>query len=80
MLPYFQEVDRFQDLKEELKLRGYSGIWKVCTEPKMCSCCWIKCFDIRSHFTMLSQVSAPNYVCSRKLSRIFRQLNALIIY
>ncbi|PON90749.1 Endonuclease/exonuclease/phosphatase [Trema orientale] len=24
----FQEVDRFQDLEEELKLRGYSGIWK----------------------------------------------------
>lgn len=26
-----QEVDRFQELEEELKLRGYSGIWKVCT-------------------------------------------------
>ncbi|KZV54812.1 chaperonin family protein [Dorcoceras hygrometricum] len=24
----FQEVDRFQDLEAELKLRGYSGIWK----------------------------------------------------
>ena len=26
---YFQEVDRFDDLAEELKLKGYSGIWKV---------------------------------------------------
>lgn len=26
---FFQEVDRFQDLEEELKLRGYNGIWKV---------------------------------------------------
>lgn len=24
-----QEVDRFQDLEEDLKIRGYSGIWKV---------------------------------------------------
>jgi hypothetical protein len=26
---HFQEVDRFQELEKELKLRGYSGIWKV---------------------------------------------------
>jgi hypothetical protein len=26
---HFQEVDRFQELEDELKLRGYSGIWKV---------------------------------------------------
>lgn len=25
----FQEVDRFQDLEQELRVRGYSGIWKV---------------------------------------------------
>ncbi|KAF8393277.1 hypothetical protein HHK36_021518 [Tetracentron sinense] len=25
----FQEVDRFHDLEEELKLQGYSGIWKL---------------------------------------------------
>lgn len=24
-----QEVDRFQDLEEELALRGYNGVWKV---------------------------------------------------
>lgn len=26
----FQEVDKFHDLEEELKPRGYCGIWKVC--------------------------------------------------
>lgn len=25
----FQEVDKFQDLEQELKLKGYHGIWKV---------------------------------------------------
>lgn len=24
-----QEVDRFEDFEEDLKMRGYSGIWKV---------------------------------------------------
>ncbi|KAJ0030628.1 hypothetical protein Pint_12708 [Pistacia integerrima] len=28
----FQEVDKFQDLESELRLRGYSGIWKVSFE------------------------------------------------
>ncbi|KAK3033872.1 hypothetical protein RJ639_032777 [Escallonia herrerae] len=27
-----REVDRFQDLKEELKIRGYTGIWKLIEE------------------------------------------------
>lgn len=26
---FTQEVDRFQDLEEALKVRGFSGIWKV---------------------------------------------------
>ncbi len=25
----FQEVDRFREFEEQLKLKGYSGIWKV---------------------------------------------------
>ncbi|XP_038711580.1 carbon catabolite repressor protein 4 homolog 6 isoform X2 [Tripterygium wilfordii] len=34
----FQEVDRFQDLDEELKLRGYSGIWKMRTGDPIDGC------------------------------------------
>ncbi|CAI9094476.1 OLC1v1030223C1 [Oldenlandia corymbosa var. corymbosa] len=33
-----QEVDRFQDLKEELGLRGYSGIWKMRTGDPIDGC------------------------------------------
>ncbi|GMN45197.1 hypothetical protein TIFTF001_014391 [Ficus carica] len=34
----FQEVDRFQDLEEELKLRGYNGIWKRRTGKAIDGC------------------------------------------
>ncbi|XP_024025494.1 carbon catabolite repressor protein 4 homolog 6 isoform X2 [Morus notabilis] len=34
----FQEVDRFQDLEEELKLRGYNGIWKRRTGKPLDGC------------------------------------------
>ncbi|XP_012076635.1 carbon catabolite repressor protein 4 homolog 6 isoform X2 [Jatropha curcas] len=34
----FQEVDRFQDLEEELKLRGYCGIWKMRTGNAVDGC------------------------------------------
>ncbi|KAG2700050.1 hypothetical protein I3760_07G215500 [Carya illinoinensis] len=34
----FQEVDRFQELEEELKLRGYSGIWKMRTGTPVDGC------------------------------------------
>ncbi|XP_077211565.1 DNAse I-like superfamily protein [Tasmannia lanceolata] len=34
----FQEVDRFQDLEEELKLQGYSGIWKMRTGKPIDGC------------------------------------------
>ncbi|XP_058221904.1 carbon catabolite repressor protein 4 homolog 6 isoform X3 [Rhododendron vialii] len=34
----FQEIDKFQDLEEELKLRGYSGIWKVRTGAPVDGC------------------------------------------
>ncbi|KAK2987367.1 hypothetical protein RJ640_007054, partial [Escallonia rubra] len=34
----FQEVDRFQDLKEELKVRGYTGIWKMRTGNPVDGC------------------------------------------
>lgn len=34
----FQEVDRFQDLEEDLKLRGYSGIWKMRTGDPIDGC------------------------------------------
>ncbi|KAF3447182.1 hypothetical protein FNV43_RR12362 [Rhamnella rubrinervis] len=34
----FQEVDRFQDLEEEFKLRGYSGIWKMRTGNAVDGC------------------------------------------
>ncbi|GLT60920.1 hypothetical protein SLA2020_336600 [Shorea laevis] len=34
----FQEVDRFQELEEELKLRGYSGIWKMRTGMPVDGC------------------------------------------
>nr|VDD20056.1 unnamed protein product [Brassica rapa] len=33
-----QEVDKFQDLEEELKLRGYSGIWKMRTGNAVDGC------------------------------------------
>lgn len=33
----FQEVDKFHDLEEELRLRGYSGIWKVVTNTSALS-------------------------------------------
>ncbi|KFK25402.1 hypothetical protein AALP_AA8G109900 [Arabis alpina] len=33
-----QEVDRFQDLEEELKPRGYSGIWKMRTGNAVDGC------------------------------------------
>lgn len=26
---HFQEVDKFDELAEDLKLKGYRGIWKV---------------------------------------------------
>lgn len=29
LLCIYQEVDKFQDLEEDLRHRGYSGIWKV---------------------------------------------------
>lgn len=40
-----QEVDRFQDLKEELELRGYSGIWKMRTGDPVdgCAIFWRNC-------------------------------------
>ncbi|XP_073021423.1 carbon catabolite repressor protein 4 homolog 6 [Primulina eburnea] len=34
----FQEVDRFQDIEAELKLRGYSGIWKMRTGNAVDGC------------------------------------------
>ncbi|XP_071916936.1 carbon catabolite repressor protein 4 homolog 6-like isoform X2 [Coffea arabica] len=34
----FQEVDRFQDLKEELELRGYNGVWKMRTGDRVDGC------------------------------------------
>lgn len=34
----FQEVDRFGDLEEELKLRGYTGIWKMRTGDPVDGC------------------------------------------
>lgn len=34
-----QEVDKFQDIEEELKLKGYNGIWKVCLEMHMLLFC-----------------------------------------
>ncbi|XP_065849532.1 carbon catabolite repressor protein 4 homolog 6 isoform X2 [Euphorbia lathyris] len=34
----FQEVDRFQDLAEELKVRGYNGIWKMRTGNAVDGC------------------------------------------
>ncbi|WCJ30223.1 CCR4-Not complex 3'-5'-exoribonuclease subunit Ccr4 [Euphorbia peplus] len=34
----FQEVDRFQDLAEELKPRGYNGIWKMRTGNAVDGC------------------------------------------
>ncbi|KAE8056418.1 hypothetical protein FH972_013193 [Carpinus fangiana] len=34
----FQEVDRFQELEDELKLRGYSGIWKMRTGMPIDGC------------------------------------------
>ncbi|GMP94675.1 hypothetical protein CsSME_00044043 [Camellia sinensis var. sinensis] len=34
----FQEVDRFQELEEELKCRGYSGIWKMRTGDPVDGC------------------------------------------
>lgn len=34
----FQEVDRFEDLKEDLELRGYNGIWKRRTGVPMDGC------------------------------------------
>ncbi|GAV70542.1 Exo_endo_phos domain-containing protein [Cephalotus follicularis] len=34
----FQEVDRFQDIDEELKLQGYSGIWKMRTGTPVDGC------------------------------------------
>ncbi|XP_052210076.1 carbon catabolite repressor protein 4 homolog 6 isoform X2 [Diospyros lotus] len=34
----FQEVDRFQDLEEELKFRGYTGIWKMRTGDPVDGC------------------------------------------
>lgn len=34
----FQEVDRFQDFEEELKIRGYTGIWKMRTGEPVDGC------------------------------------------
>ncbi|CAL0323131.1 unnamed protein product [Lupinus luteus] len=34
----FQEVDRFHDLAEELKLKGYTGIWKMRTGNPVDGC------------------------------------------
>lgn len=34
----FQEVDRFQDLEEELKVRGFCGIWKMRTGNPLDGC------------------------------------------
>lgn len=33
-----QEVDKFQDLEEDLKIRGYSGIWKMRTGEPVDGC------------------------------------------
>ncbi|ESQ41090.1 hypothetical protein EUTSA_v10012752mg [Eutrema salsugineum] len=33
-----QEVDKFQDLEEEMKIRGYSGIWKMRTGNAVDGC------------------------------------------
>ncbi|XP_058074600.1 carbon catabolite repressor protein 4 homolog 6 isoform X4 [Magnolia sinica] len=33
-----QEVDRFQDLQEELKIQGYCGVWKMRTGPPIDGC------------------------------------------
>nr|GEV43328.1 carbon catabolite repressor protein 4 homolog 6 [Tanacetum cinerariifolium] len=34
----FQEVDRFQDFEEELKIQGYTGIWKMRTGEPLDGC------------------------------------------
>ncbi|KAH0989638.1 hypothetical protein GBA52_001121 [Prunus armeniaca] len=34
----FQEVDKFQDIEEELKLKGYNGIWKMRTGNPVDGC------------------------------------------
>ncbi|KAL4560201.1 hypothetical protein LXL04_032350 [Taraxacum kok-saghyz] len=34
----FQEVDRFQEFEEDLKIRGYSGIWKMRTGEAVDGC------------------------------------------
>ncbi|KAL7617262.1 carbon catabolite repressor protein 4 homolog 6 [Lactuca sativa] len=34
----FQEVDRFEDFEEDLKMRGYSGIWKMRTGEAVDGC------------------------------------------
>ncbi|XP_057540546.1 carbon catabolite repressor protein 4 homolog 6 isoform X2 [Amaranthus tricolor] len=34
----FQEVDRFHDLEEDLRVRGYSGIWKMRTGDPIDGC------------------------------------------
>lgn len=46
----FQEVDRFRELEEELKLRGYHGIWKMRTGTAIDGCA---VFWRRSRFKLL---------------------------
>ncbi|CAK9176317.1 unnamed protein product [Ilex paraguariensis] len=61
----FQEVDRFQDLEEELKIRGYSGIWKMRTGEPVdgCAIFWRESrvdSDVDS-FAMLHVVYCPKH-------------------
>ncbi|KAL5699700.1 hypothetical protein ACHQM5_030568 [Ranunculus cassubicifolius] len=49
-----QEVDRFQDLEEELKLHGYSGIWKMRTGIPVDGCA---IFWRTTRFTLLYEES-----------------------
>lgn len=47
-----QEVDRFEDLEEELKLQGYHGIWKMRTGPPVDGCA---IFWRTARFTLLHE-------------------------
>ncbi|KAJ4957551.1 hypothetical protein NE237_024662 [Protea cynaroides] len=48
----FQEVDRFQDLEEALKLQGYEGIWKMRTGNAVDGCA---IFWRRTRFKLLHE-------------------------
>ncbi|XP_043701180.1 carbon catabolite repressor protein 4 homolog 6 isoform X2 [Telopea speciosissima] len=50
----FQEVDRFQDLEEALKLQGYDGIWKMRTGNAVDGCA---IFWRRTRFKLLHEES-----------------------